>query len=429
MTTKIFIAEEIPSLNKGEAAIVIGALESFKILGDVKVSLLSFHAEIDRIRYPAKVKIIDAQKDLHLRRFLFGNTLLPKISREGFVAFQLFLFIVFYKIFGSNVVKLMKAEIWKEYLNSDVIVIGHANTNVSIGHLYIIPFAKLLKKSIIIYAGGTKPGGIKNKLLKFLARVVLNKVDLITLREDISYKHLRNIGINIPPMHVTADLAFLLQAASHERILQILSQENISKQEPLVGIAVRGIMLHYALPYLKTSAEKYEKGIKVMAEVVDCIIDNFNANILFIPHSFDPDEGLDDRHMAQDIYRATKNKNSIKIIMNEYSPEELKGVIGQCDLFIGARTHAVIGACSMYVPSIAISCPPHERGYGIIGKMLGQKKWVYDVEKLEAETLIAIIEEAWSVKDEIRKDLIDRIETVKKRAMYNGELLMNIVTK
>ena len=131
--------------------------------------------------------------------------------------------------------------------------------------------------------------------------------------------------------------------------------------------------------------------------------------------------------VTEDIYQMAANKSSIKVITSEYTPEELKGLIGQSDLLISARTHPVIGAASMYVPSVAISCPPHQRGHAIIGEMLGQQKWVCDVEKIDFDTLISIVTDAWSARDKIRKDLEPKVEIVKKRAFRNAELVKELL--
>lgn len=58
---KILIAENIPTLNKGELAILEGMLESFKLLDDkFEVSILSALPNIDRQRYSENIKIIKA---------------------------------------------------------------------------------------------------------------------------------------------------------------------------------------------------------------------------------------------------------------------------------------------------------------------------------------------------------------------------------
>ncbi|MCK5022826.1 MAG: hypothetical protein KAS04_01500, partial [Candidatus Aenigmarchaeota archaeon] len=102
---KIFIAENVPSLNKGEMTILEGMLESFKILGKVEVTMLSDLPDIDQLRYGTKVNIIDAKKALCLPDELIGHHQVVKIFVSFLFLFQHLLFLLLYKISGSKALK------------------------------------------------------------------------------------------------------------------------------------------------------------------------------------------------------------------------------------------------------------------------------------------------------------------------------------
>ena len=226
--TKIFIAEEIPSLNKGEAAILFGMIESFRTLGDVEVSLLSFHLEIDRPRYGDKVNMIDGIKDLHLING-FDRSTIVRLFESAAVLLQCLSFMMLCKIFGLDTTKIMKKEIWKEYCESDLIIIGHDSAFsglfgvVPFLQLYSLFIAKIIKKPIAIYGGSA--GIFESKLQFIIAKFILNRVDIITLRDETSYKYLQDIGITTQKI-MTADLAYLLQPAPLTRVEEIIIQEN-----------------------------------------------------------------------------------------------------------------------------------------------------------------------------------------------------------
>ena len=436
--TKIFIAEEIPSLNKGEEAILYGFLETFKMLGDVEVSLFSLNPEVDRANY-ANIRIINGMGDLHLLNNLQQRSTFIKVLESTFALFQYLLFAIFCKVFGLNSVKIMKGEIWREYCKADLIIIGHDGTFSSpftqvlvFSHICNIFLARLLRKPVVVYAGdaiyGAYIGIFKKKLWTILAKFLLNKVDLITLREEISYEYLQKIGVSKLKIYVTADTAFLLKPAPEKRVREIMSQENINKnKEPIIGMTVTQIMFRYAFPRLRNPKEKYESYIKLMAQVVDYLIDTLGATVAFLPHCIGTGNKLDDRIPAKDIFQMAKNKPKIKVIVNEYTASELKGVIGQFDLFIGERAHSVISSTSMYVPSLSITFSLDPRTHGIIGKMLGQEKWVYNIEKFDFNTLVSKINNLWLGREKAKRDLITKVDAVKKRAMLNGELLKNLL--
>ena len=430
--TKIFIADEIPSLNKGEAAILFGMLETFRTLGDVEVSLFSSHPEIDRPRYSDRVDVIDGVKDLHLRSSFDRLTIAGLLESLLIVLPQYFSFIILYKIFGSNALKIMKGKIWKSYYESDIIITNHDNTfsdffgRPAFMSGYSLLFAKIFKKPIIIYASSVGP--FKYKLQKAIGKFILNKMDLVTIRDEITYKYLQDIGTNMTHIHLTADTAYLLPSAPSERVTEIMLQEDIDKNKgPIVGMTVTKKICHLAFPDIENKEVRYKKSIMLLSQVVDYLTNTLNATVIFIPHSIGPSEELDDRIVANDICQLVKNKQGVKVITKEYTPKELKGiVVDQFDLIIGERLHSIVAAVSTYVPSIAVLNPSHRNQ---ILKGVLDEKWMCDIKIIDFNTLISKIVDIWSEKEEIKKDLIDKVYVMKERALLNGELLKNLLKR
>lgn len=425
--TEIFIAEEIPSLNKGEAAILLGMLESFRSLGDVKVSLLSLHPELDEPRYMDRVNVVGEIENLHLSRN-FNRSVIVRIFESILVLPQYLFFITFYKIFGLNVLKIMKKEIWKEYCKSDLIIIGHDGMfggmfgHVYFSQVYNLFIAKIFKKPIVIYGGSVK---FFNKWQLVIAKFVLKRVDLITLRDAITYEYLQDIGVDMHHTHLTADLAYLMPSTPLKRVREIMLQENIDKNNgPLIGITMTREICCLAFSNIENLEERYQESVKFFSRVVNYLVDKLNAMIIFIPHCIGPTKELDDRIVAKDFYQLVEHKHRVKVIDREYTPEELKGLISQFDLFIGERLHSVVGSISTCVPSIAIlyPAPRNEILKGVL-----DKKWICNIETINFNTLTSKIVDIWSEKEEVKKDLMDKVAVVKERAMLNGELLKNLL--
>jgi len=433
---KIFIAENIPSLNKGEMTILEGMLESFTSLGKVEVIMLSSVPDIDQPRYDTKVRVIDVTNSLHL----FGN---PKnygtvfrILASTFVTVQHLLFLVLYKILGAKTLKLMKSEIWKKYVESDVILVGH-NGTFGIGgatgiapyfsFLYMPLLRRALGKPLVVYGGSIgqfrRPFGfLGNPFLKS----ALRKIDLVTLREHISYQHVKGMGLHNNRISVTGDPAFLLEPAPPERIKDILAKEGIHKgSRPLIGITVTRKRASLAFPQFKNPDHSYIKHAEVFAEVIDNLVAKLDATVVFVPHCIGLGEKLDDRIVANDIFQKCQNKGTVKLITTEYSAAELKGLIGQFDFFIGERLHSVINAMSMGVPSIVI-CNSSDQRLDII-RMLGQDDAVCLVENLDSEALLAKINDIWSRRDRINEELKSQTALMRDRAMLNGKLLKQLL--
>lgn len=433
---KIFIAENVPSLNKGEMTILEGMLESFKTLGKVEVTMLSDLPQIDQLRYGTKVKIIDVKKALHLSGELSRYNKVFRIFASLLFISQHLLFLILYKISKSRALKLIKSEILEEYVESDVIIIGHNGTFGIIGgglgnpiffyHFFLPFFAKMLDKPIVLYGGSI---GQFRRLRWFLekgAKFVLNRIDLITLREDVSYQNLGEIGVKNDRVFVIPDLAFLLRPAPSDQAKEIMMREGIEESyRPLIGMTITRMIASMSFPGLSNPASSYHKHIKMLAEVIDNLTSRLDATVIFIPHCIGFAKELDDRIVATDILQLCKNENKVKVITTEYNAGELKGLIGQFDLFIGERIHSVINAMSMCVPSIAVSYATDQR-LGII-EMIDHGNAICYVEGLDADTLISKIEEIWSEREKIKSELKSKIEIIKERAMLNGKLLKELL--
>ena len=433
--TKIFIAENVPSLNKGEMTILEGMLESFKIIGRVEVAMLSECPEIDELRYKTKAESIDTKKVLPISGEPYYWTF--KMVNSLLFMFKHLFFVLLYKISGSKALKVMKSEIWKKYVESDIIIVGHDGTfgvrwggmfrtPVFFYYFYIPFFAKMLDKPIVLYGGSVGRFRQFHGLLEKMIKFSLNKIDLITLRENTSYRNLRDMGVKNDRVFVTPDLAFLLHSVPSERAKEILTQEGIEESyRPLIGMTITRETSCKAFLNLKSPKSSYYKHIKMIAEVIDELTNRLNAFVVFVPHCIGFGDELDDRIVATDILQLCKNKNRVKVITNEYGAGELKGIIGQFDLFIGERIHSVVNAMSMCVPSIAMSYSTDQR-LGII-KMLAQENAICYVEGLDANSLISKIDKIWSEKEKIKSELKSQIEIIKERAMLNGKLLKELL--
>lgn len=292
---------------------------------------------------------------------------------------------------------------------------GIATLNTFINILYAI----LLNKPVVLY--GESLGYFQNPVLNSIAKFIFNKTKLILLREELSREYLHNRGVTDPAIYVTADPAFLLDAVSQSRVFEILFAEGIEEiQKPLIGINPSGLISRF-------SGKRHEKAeeefANILAKVIDSLVKNLNATILMIPHVYTI--GADDRISIYKIFRAVENKSKVRMIKNEYTPQELKGIIGQCDLFIGARMHATIASTSMLVPTVAIAYS--HKMHGIIGEMLGQEKYIIDIKRLNYESLISKINDTWDNREKIKKELEMKIPMVKEKAMLNGKLVKELL--
>jgi len=436
--TRILIAEYVPSLNKGELAILKGMLKTFEALGEIKVAIFSFYPEIDNERYPSSIKTIDVGHSLYLRTSLQNQSNVYALWASFFAMLQHLFFMILYRILGKKALKIMDKLLWRTYCESDVFIVCHDEVDcvngvfLQFSPIYISLIAKTLRKPVVIYGNGISQATSQiwiwrlhtRRLWRILARYLLASVDLITVRDEGTLRYYKDISRGKVPIYLTADPAILLSPASQKRVKQIMSEEKIDRNKGLlVGVVMTREVLSEVFKDELNPDIRYKKSVKEIAKVLDELIEEFNSTILFIPHSVEPYRYRDDRIVAEDIYNAMVNKHAARLINKEYSPEELKGLIGQLNLLISARVHAVISALSMRVPSCVITRSWDRRAHNIIGKMMKQEKWIYNVENLNADKLFALITDLLGASSKIRKDLPFIVNSVREKALLNGRLL------
>ena len=437
MTKIIFIGGNI-SQNEGGTAIVSSTCRALKeVIPDAEFTLSTFRIKSDfkrSTRYP-DIRIISEldEKNYHLPLPLMSSWLLRLLRSIVWKAID--------KLFGLNAHKLIDEKILKEYTNSDIIIeisgdglsgdYGIFGMFVSFPRILI---CTLLKKPVVIYAQSIGPYNIKwpflinkesailSRFCRYFARYVLNKVSLITVREEITLNILKSLGIRKPPIYLTADSAFLLPPTSEERVYEILSSYGVDHKERIIGVSVSSNIS--MLQYNSKSKVDYNHYKNVMIQTINYLTDKLDVKVVLVPHVTGPGIMSDDRIIGVEICQKLKNKNKIVPISEELTPEELKGIIGKCDLFIGSRMHANIAALSMAVPTIAIGYS--HKTWGIM-KMMEQEEFICDFQEVTVSDVIAKIDKAWQNREMITEELKQRTKIVQGRAFYNAILVKQLL--
>lgn len=411
---KILIIGAECSKNMGSAAMLISATKTLKqFIPKSNFTILSPFPERDLKNCSA----------YNIRAVGYKGGALKSVSH----LFRAITWNILYKLLSLDLHRLINEKLLQEYANANIVIdLGGDSFSddygsiASINCCYRILLCKFLNKPIVIYAQSIGP--FKNLLTKSLSKFCLNRVDLLIVRDEITKNYLQEIGV-INTIHFTADSAFLLEASPYEKIEELLLKEDIDTNErPIIGISASQHIYDLELKKSKQNSEK--NYILLMVKIVDYLIEKSNAQIIFLPHVTNDDQPVDDRFVAKKIYGAAENKGKIRLINNEYSPEELKGVIGQCDLFIGARMHANIAATSMCVPTLAVAYS--HKSYGIM-RMLGMEEYVLDFRTMTFDEMMLRMDDLWVNRDKIKAELTSNVKVLEGRALYNGELVKELL--
>lgn len=287
--------------------------------------------------------------------------------------------------------------------------------HVTYSHFLPICLGLAFQKPVLICAQSIGPF----KLTKRFARTVLNKTTMITSREEITRQYLNSLGIDESRHRKTADMAFLLEPADSERVDEILAEEAAPRDGRLtIGITVSQLV---EKRFNNSTGKEFTTTI---ANVLDKLVEKYKAKILFVGHVTGPSAEKDDRIIARDVRAQMEQKENCLVLSGDYRPEELKGIIAACDVFLGSRMHSNIAALSSCVPTAAIGYSHKTKG---IMSSLGMEEYVFDIDNLNSSDLLTGIEQLISERVNLRKRLKSGIRTVIADSEKNLAIIKDIL--
>lgn len=283
-----------------------------------------------------------------------------------------------------------------------------------------VVLAKALRTPVALYALGVGP--IRRKSGILLTRAVLSRTDLITVRDQGSKELLQRIGIRSSGIEVTADPSVLLSPAPVANIRSV-SAKGFRRSEdiPLIGISLRP-WFPYTVKDQKLAHEKESHFKMTLAQTADALIDQLGARIVFIPMHFGDRAG--DASICNGVLVLMKSSDEACLLSERCTPQEMMTLLGEMDIVIGMRLHSLILAATMNVPVIGIAYDPK-----IIGFMssINQDKYAISIEDLRVERCLSLVESIWLHRDQIRREIQERVTRLKQKALWNVQLICKML--
>ncbi|WP_408955716.1 polysaccharide pyruvyl transferase CsaB [Natroniella sp. ANB-PHB2] len=295
------------------------------------------------------------------------------------------------------------AEVIKQLKRANLLISGGGSLLQDVTGMKTIPYylavmvlAKLLKVPVFFCAQGVGP--INSTFNRKLVRAVLNRVELITVRDQKSKSLLQELGIE-KSIYVTADPVFMLQPANQERVEAILAEEGIDLAQQTVGISIR--------PWGDNSY------LNRLAVVLERFAEELEGQLLLIPLHYPVD---------LEVSRKLKHlmKGEVAMINGDYSPQEVLGLVGQVDLLLGVRLHSLIFATLNKIPLLGIAYDPK------IDSFLASLELspVGQIDNLQVEQLSQEIIIKWAKKGLIKRKINKKVDQLAGLARYNLELAL-----
>ena len=237
-------------------------------------------------------------------------------------------------------------------------------------------------------------------------RYILRNAALITARDAETYDYLARWNLGVP-LHLTADLAFLLEPAPVEDATNYLRQKGpYDAARPLVGVTPSNLYNIQAIdrPHAGAAPETVDRAI---AGACTRLAAHAGVQIVVIPHVFGPGAEYDDRRAARRLVGLVGEKASTLVVDEPLDPGLLKAIIGRCGLLIGTRMHSVIAAVSQGIPTLALAYSPKALH---LMRRLNMPERAVSLQHIHGEALAVLVADTWKNRGQIRDKLRNALD-------------------
>lgn len=398
---KVAIHEPIPSLNKGEAAILGGILEAFKLCGDVELTVYSPPQWLaDDTRNYSDACRVATGADL----CDFGNAFSDSpLERGRFYLTRLWaklVLVAFVSRFNRRFAHRLSSddEFFKAFIDADVILASHDGM-LGYGCFFPVVAARAMGRPSVLFGGGHDGGSREGFKARLMLRYAVSRAALCTVRDAGTQQYLVSNGLPLAKANLYPDPAVLLRPCTAERARQILMAEGVPGQaldNLFVLIPVEGgIIARESFSGARSSSERRERRVALWSTLVGSLVESTDAHFVFLPHCIGPPALNDDRRMNHAIYDALQAaaQRRVTLIDSEYSASELKGIMGFSQFVLGERTHALIGALSAGTPAMALTVARDRRMHDIVHGMFGRV--AFDLDNPDLARLEQVVRAEW----------------------------------
>lgn len=216
------------------------------------------------------------------------------------------------------------------------------------------------------------------------------------------------------------DLAFSLHADSRQNhLIDEFFGKDAQKDKTTVGLNVSGLL------YSKIIDFEFQTDYRGMIEsIIDWIVNELDARLIMVPHvvghaKLKPGSNAIETTDTVAINDIIENldaglRKRIYAMPEIDDPRIVKGIIGDCDYFIGSRMHACIGAISQSVPT---TCLAYSDKFLGVMELAGFENCVADMRVMGADEIMRMIKRSYLEKEmekqrfaEINSSVRGRIE-------------------
>ena len=281
---------------------------------------------------------------------------------------------------------------------------------------FVAAWSVILVKGSIVQFPQTY-GPFKRPIARIMARFLLRRSSVIIARDKQSLQVAQNLVGPEKVVILSPDVAFSLESVRPKQIE--LSPPLIGPvPASVIGLNVNGLM--YNGGYTRNNMFGLRLDYtRFLQDVIPALLNENSGELWLIPHTYAPlgkvESDNDASTKVRDALPAAL-RDRVRVVSAEYDQHELKGIIGECDFFVGSRMHACIAALSQGVPCVGVA---YSMKFAGVFDSVGMQGWVVDARDATTDQAVAQVVSLFRQRNAVRSDL-------SKRSAWAGKQLQTV---
>lgn len=258
-------------------------------------------------------------------------------------------------------------------------------------------------------------GPFRQPMNRLAARFALSRCNLVIGRGEATGRALKDLGL--VNTNVLPDVTFCLEVPAKARDIAKQRLTRMGMKRPRVIVSPSEVVRRLVA----------EAGRDLEQELLRLLhgLANEGVDVLLLAHSYGTGFGKNnDVTLCRRIAEQAAPKFSVPLLDDVRDPVLLRSIIGEAELFIGCRFHAVVAALAMGVPALTIGW---SHKYTEMSAMFGLSEWVIPAEEFTAELGLERWRALQHEADKIRNALSAAAGSVETGARKNFELAARLV--
>jgi len=249
-------------------------------------------------------------------------------------------------------------------------------------------------------------GPYKHPLARVVARYILRRASVILSRDRESMDTVRQLIGLTDRLRFCPDVAFSLEVAQPSAPEIEPPLPGIRPQR-LVGLNVNGLMYHGGYTGRNMFGLKLDYR-EFLGPLIAALLADESPHLLLVPHTFAPKGNVNsDPQASLEVIQSlpASLRQRVHLVTQEYDQHELKGIIGDCDFFIGSRMHSCIAALSQGVPCVGVA---YSKKFAGVFDTVGAADWVIDGRTVDNADAVERILSLYAQREVLRASLKER---------------------